>query len=197
MHPRRCASRAAGLIASNHPWCLDRPAHPCACAHRREMRFNTSRESPARPALLGLAGSLRRYIPCTDRECGDPSPHPCGPCPQSLRCSARKRGTQDRETGQNQHQDQSRHYALAVFAFRFRLLRQAMPPQWGPCGAASGRRKARRVARTMRASSLRAHGCVLSEPRSTLAKSQGRMPGDRSTGVAFSLVTFYWPLKRK
>ena len=61
IHPRRCAScavRAYRSVAINHPWCLDRPAHPCAGAHRREVRFNASHESPARPALLAFAGSL-------------------------------------------------------------------------------------------------------------------------------------------
>jgi hypothetical protein len=65
-----------------------------------------------------------------------------------------------------------------------------MPPKWGPCGAASARRKGRRLARTMRASSLYVQGCAYNEPRSTLAHSEGRMPGERRTGVAFSLVTF-------
>jgi hypothetical protein len=37
----------------------------------------------------------------------------------------------------------------------------------------------------MRARSLRAHGRALSEPRSPLANSEGRMPGERATGVCF------------
>ena len=32
---------------------------------------------------------------------------------------------------------------------------------------------------------LRAHGCALSDPRSPLANSEGRMPGERATGVCF------------
>ena len=67
---------------------------------------------------------------------------------------------------------------------------RGMRVTWGPCVAASVRRKGRRLARTMRASSLHVHGRAFSEPRSTLAHSQGRMPGERHTGVAFSLVIF-------
>jgi len=49
----------------------------------------------------------------------------------------------------------------------------------------------------MRARSLHVQGRTFSEPRSPLADSEGRMPVERDTGVAFSLVTFSWPLKRK
>ena len=34
----------------------------------------------------------------------------------------------------------------------------------------------------MRGRLLNVHGCTSSEPRSTLAKSEGRMPGDRADG---------------
>ena len=49
----------------------------------------------------------------------------------------------------------------------------------------------------MRGRSLHVHGRTFSEPRSGLAHSEGRMPGERGAGVAFSLVTFSWPRKRK
>jgi len=42
----------------------------------------------------------------------------------------------------------------------------------------------------MRTRSLRAQGRALSEPRSPLANSEGRMPGERATGVCFLWVTF-------
>src|SRR4029079_12424066 len=42
----------------------------------------------------------------------------------------------------------------------------------------------------------RAHGCALNEPRNPLAKSEGRMPGDRATGGVLSLVTFFAQAKK-
>jgi len=71
-----------------------------------------------------------------------------------------------------------------------------MPPKWGPCGAARVRRKVRRMARTMRASSLHAHGCAFNEPRSALAHSEGRMPGERATGVCFFRLPFFAQAKK-
>ena len=71
-----------------------------------------------------------------------------------------------------------------------------MPPKWGPCGAARGRRKSPQGARTMRASSLRAHGRALSEPRSPLANSEGRMPGERATGGVFLWLLFFAQAKK-
>jgi len=49
----------------------------------------------------------------------------------------------------------------------------------------------------MRARSLRAHGCALSEPRSPLANLEGRMPGRRATWGVFLLVTFLCTSKEK
>jgi len=37
---------------------------------------------------------------------------------------------------------------------------------------------------------------VLGEPSSTLANLESRMPGKRSAGVAFFLVTSSWPLNK-
>src|SRR5450432_158400 len=76
-------------------------------------------------------------------------------------------------------------------------LARRMRVNRGPCVAARVRRNGRRLARTMRASSLRAHGRALSEPRSSLAHSQGRMPGERHTGGCFLLVTFLCTSKEK
>ncbi len=49
----------------------------------------------------------------------------------------------------------------------------------------------------MRGRSLNVHGRTSGEPRSTLAKSEGGMPGDRTTGVWILFGYFSWPLKRK
>jgi hypothetical protein len=85
----------------------------------------------------------------------------------------------------------------ATVRVRARCFCGRMPPNGAPCGAARGGGKVRRRARTMRARSLRAHGCALNEPRSPLANSEGRMPGERATGVCFLLVTFLCTSKEK
>jgi len=72
-----------------------------------------------------------------------------------------------------------------------------MPPKWAPVARRAGGGKARRGARRMRARALRAHGCALSDPRNPLAKSEGRMPGDRATWGVFLLVTFLCTSKEK
>ena len=86
-----------------------------------------------------------------------------------------------------------RHYAG--------LLRQGLPRFAFP-GSPLGRgeqaqEKAQRGARTMRARSTRAHGCAPGEPRSLLAQSPGRMPGDRGREGVFLLVTSLWASKEK
>ncbi len=43
----------------------------------------------------------------------------------------------------------------------------------------------------MRGRSLNVHGRTSSEPRSTLAKSEGRMPGDRATGGVFLWLSLF------
>jgi hypothetical protein len=51
--------------------------------------------------------------------------------------------------------------------------------------------KVRRRAHTTCARSLNVHGCTSSELRSTLAKSEGRMPGDRAAGCVFLWLSFF------
>ena len=81
------------------------------------------------------------------------------------------------------------------------MLEAGLRPGWPLRGAPAGRRaaggKARRDARTMRACFSPVHGCAVEKPRKPDAYSEGRKPGERLAGVAFSLVTFSWPLKRK
>jgi hypothetical protein len=48
----------------------------------------------------------------------------------------------------------------------------------------------------MRASSLHVQGRAFNEPRSSLAKSEGRMPGDRTTGVCFFRLPFFAQAKK-
>ena len=43
----------------------------------------------------------------------------------------------------------------------------------------------------MRGRSLHVYGCTSGEPRSTVAKSEGRMPGDRATGGVFLWLSFF------
>jgi hypothetical protein len=48
----------------------------------------------------------------------------------------------------------------------------------------------------MRGRSLHVHGRTFSEPRSTLAQSQGRMPGDRAAGGVFLWLPFFAQAKK-
>ena len=48
----------------------------------------------------------------------------------------------------------------------------------------------------MCARSLNVHGRTSSEPRSTLAKSEGRMPGDRAAGGVFLWLPFFAQAKK-
>jgi hypothetical protein len=48
----------------------------------------------------------------------------------------------------------------------------------------------------MCARSLNAHGRASSEPRSALAQSQGRMPGDRAAGGVFLWLPFFAQAKK-
>jgi hypothetical protein len=76
------------------------------------------------------------------------------------------------------------------------LLRQDAARTGPPVARRVGGGKARRVARRMRASSLYAHGCAFSEPRSPLAYSEGRMPGERATGGVFLWLPFFAQAKK-
>ena len=72
-------------------------------------------------------------------------------------------------------------------------LRSSGPLGRGECAE----EKARRVARRMRASSLSAQGCAVSEPPER-TRAVGRLLRPTApSGVPFSLVTFSWASKRK
>ena len=62
------------------------------------------------------------------------------------------------------------------------LLRQDAAQTGPPVMRRARAGKVRRRPRTMRGRSLNVHGRTSSEPRSALAHSQGRMPGERITG---------------
>jgi hypothetical protein len=72
-----------------------------------------------------------------------------------------------------------------------------MPPKTGPPVARRGcAGSVRRRPRTMRGRSLNVHGRTSSEPRSTLAHSQGRMPGERAAGGVFLWLPFFAQAKK-
>jgi hypothetical protein len=76
------------------------------------------------------------------------------------------------------------------------LLRQDAA-QTGPPEARRGCvGSVRRRAHTMCARSLNVHGRTSSEPRSALAQSQGRMPGDRAVGGVFLWLPFFAQAKK-
>jgi hypothetical protein len=71
-----------------------------------------------------------------------------------------------------------------------------MPPPGPPEARRGCVGQVRRRAHTMCARSLNVHGRTSSEPQSTLAKSEGRMPGDRAVGGVFLWLPFFAQAKK-
>ena len=171
------------------------------------------------PALLASAGLRRQYIPVLLRRRGDPSPRPFGLF-SGAGCDARHRERRRRSNGSNsvhpwtaaiqrQRITSSGSATRAERASSVAAVASAAGcrPNGAPYGAASRRRNSpkggaqatawmpeveqRRSSCRMRASSLSAQGCAVSEPRSLLADPQGRMPGGRAIRGVLSLVTFF------
>ncbi len=76
------------------------------------------------------------------------------------------------------------------------FLRQEAAPTAPPEARRGCVGKVRRRAHTMCARSLNVHGCTSSEPRSTLAYLQGRMPGRRAAGGVFLWLPFFAQAKK-
>jgi len=164
----------------------------CFAAHR--ARQNSLRFS-------GTSGSSESTSLCSQPTRAHRARAPSGNFRRTLRCSA------PRTAPVNARNRASLHCVVVIVCFFERPGARPKKPQGAasaagcrPNGAPVARRagggKARRVARRMRASSLRAHGCALNEPRSPLAKSEGRMPGDRATWGVFLSVTFFAQAKK-
>ena len=71
------------------------------------------------------------------------------------------------------------------------LLRQDAAQTGPPVARRGCVGSVRRRPRTMRGRSLNVQGRTSSEPRSTLAHSEGRMPGERATGSVFLWLSFF------
>jgi hypothetical protein len=83
------------------------------------------------------------------------------------------------------------------FGFALALLLRQDAARTGPPEARRGcAGSVRRRPRTMRGRSLNVHGCTSSEPQSTLAHSQGRMPGERAAGGVFLWLPFFAQAKK-
>ena len=119
-------------------------------------------ELPCASRRVGVAQTVH---PVLLRDRGDPSPRPFGLFPPRLRCSAPRTAPLIHESVHPcTASGRSFASALGERELLLELLRQDAA-QAGPLWR--GERvegKARRVARTMRASSLSAHGCAVSEP---------------------------------
>ena len=183
------------------PFAATRPASLFAPLLRRsaqkvtkKARHRTRRSDPRRADRTALRFSASRgrsdsTVPVLLRDRGDPSPRPFGLIPRSLRCSA------PRTAPVCARIRASLHCVVAIVALSRNLAQEqevratasaaGCRPNGAPVARRGGGGKVRRRARTMRARSLRAHGRALSEPRSPLANSEGRMPGERDTGVCF------------
>ena len=106
----------------------------------------------------------------------------------------------------------SRRAVVEILGFAFCFCLLLLPLDWlwpwlwllrqdaaetGPPEARRGcAGKVRRRAHTMCARSLNVHGRTSSEPRSALAHSQGRMPGERAAGGVFLWLPFFAQAKK-
>jgi hypothetical protein len=141
------------------------------------------------PALLAVAGSLRRHSPCAASRSRRSLAAPCGLFLRRLRCSAPR--TAPGSTNP------------CIPALPRRMFRATlgfcgrMPPKPGPPEARRGcAGKVRRRAHTMCARSLNVHRRTSGEPRSTLADLEGRMPGRRAVGGVFLWLPFFAQAKK-
>ncbi len=131
------------------------------------------------------------HVPLRDR--GDPSA-------ATLRADPAKAAMLGTANGAGIHE--SVHPCTAPWHVGVRTLAVALASAAGCCetGPPEARRgcegKVRRRAHTMCARSLNAHGRASSEPRSALAQSQGRMPGDRAAGGVFLWLPFFAQAKK-
>ena len=138
--------------------------------------------------LRGVAQTGTFHVPLRDR--GNPLPRPCGLFPRRLRCSAPR--TAPGSTNPCIPALPRRMMFRATLGFCGR-----MPPKPGPPEARRGcEGSVRRRAHTMCARSLNVHGRTSSEPRSTLADLQGRMPGRRAAGGVFLWLPFFAQAKK-
>jgi len=153
----------------------------CFAAHR-------ARQNPL--CFSGTSGSSESTSMCSQPTRAHRARAPSGNFRRALRCSAPRTAPVHARIRASLHcvygpvRVHTRHATRAKK--RERLLLRQDAAQTGPRVARrGGEGKARRVARRMRASSLHAHGRAFSEPRSPLAHSEGRMPGERATGGVF------------
>jgi hypothetical protein len=166
----------------------------CLCKEKSPKETHPGKAPSAHPAL---------QVPCASRLCGvAQTVHPCTASPSrrsiaaTLRACPAKPAMLGALQGPRFAASMPQKPQPARFTASSYALRAGARGPWGPCAAASAWRKARRVARTMRASSLHVHGCTFSEPRSALADSEGRMPGERGTGVCFFRLPFFAQAKK-
>jgi hypothetical protein len=190
-----------GMTAGILPFAATRPASLFAPLLRRsaqkvtkKARHRTRRSDSHRANRTALRFSASRgrsdsTVPVLLRDRGDPSPRPFGLIPRSLRCSAPRTAPVVHESVHPCTASLRSFALLETWRKSDKqerlLLRQDAAQTGPPVARRVGGGRARRVARRMRASSLRAHGCALSEPRSPLAHLEGRMPGRRATGGVF------------
>jgi len=164
----------------------------CFAAHR-------ARQNPL--CFSGTTGSSESTSVCSQPTRAHRARAPSGNFRRTLRCSAPRTAPVCARTRASLH-------CVAALVRVHRNLPGYQGPRASASAAGSRRNgapvarragggKARRVARRMRASSLHAHGCAFSEPRSPLANLEGRMPGRRATWGVFLSVTFLCTSKER
>jgi len=158
-------------------------------ARRRTRRFAAHRARQNPLCFSGTSGSSDSTSMCWQPTRAHRARAPSGNFRRTLRCSAPRTAPVVHESVHPCTASLRSFAPLQTWRKSDKqerlLLRQDAAEMGPPVARRVGGGRARRVARRMRASSLRAHGCALSEPRSPLAHLEGRMPGRRATGGVF------------
>ena len=175
------ALRASGLLLAL-PKSRQKARRLTRCPAARHARRGV-------PALLGAGGVVWQYIPVLSADARASCARPCGHFPPSPAML----GTAN---GAGIHEAVHPCTASRNSSGELLLLRQDAAQTGPPVARRGCAGKVRRRAHTMCARSLNVQGRTSSEPRSTLAESEGRMPGDRATGGVFLWLSFFAQAKK-
>ncbi len=157
------------------------------------------------PVLLGAGGVVLQYVHVLSADARASCARPYGHFPPSPAMLGTANGAGIHESVHPCTTSRCRNGKLCLrlllrlslsLWLRLWLLRQDAAQPGPPVARRGGAGSVRRRAHTMCARSLNVQGRTSSEPRSTLAESEGRMPGDRATGGVFLWLPFFAQAKK-
>jgi len=174
----RCSRRSCGAVPKSRQKARHRTRCPAAHHARRGV-----------PVLLGAGGVVWQHVRVLSADARTSCARPCGHFPPSPAMLGTANGAGIHEAV---------HPCTTSWnsSGELLLLRQDAAQTGPPVARRGCAGKVRRRAHTMCARSLNVHGRTSSEPRSSLAESEGRMPGDRATGGVFLWLPFFAQAKK-